>query len=57
MTLFSRRVKADISVSLLTGVQALSDGSGFDQVATAQVAGDEVVEVLHQVLPARRRHT
>lgn len=44
------------SVPQLTGVQALSDGGGFDQVAAAQVAGDEVVEVPHQVLPARRRH-
>lgn len=43
--------------SLLTGVQALSDGGGLDQVASAQVAGDEVVEVPYQVLPARCRHT
>lgn len=40
----------------LTGVQALGDRGGFDQVAAAQVAGDEVVEVPHQVLPSCRRH-
>lgn len=51
------QVAADARRCQLTGVQALGDGGGFDQVAAAQVAGDEVVEVSHQVLPARRRHT
>lgn len=40
----------------LTGVQALGDRGRFDQVASAQVAGDEMVEVFHQVLPPCSSH-
>lgn len=43
------------SVSL-TGVQALGDRGRFYQVAPAQVTGDEVVKIFHQVLPSRGGH-
>lgn len=36
---------------LLTCVQALSDRGGFDQVTSAQVAGNEVVKVFDQGCP------
>ena len=41
---------------LLTGVQALGDRGGFDQVTSTQVTGHEMVEVFHQVLPSCRSH-
>lgn len=40
----------------LTGVQALGDGGRFDQVPPAQVTGDEMVKVPHQVLPSCGGH-
>ena len=36
---------------LLTGVQTFGDGGGFDQVASTQKTGDEMVKVLDQVFP------
>lgn len=47
--------KAGVDVSL-TGVQALSDRGRFDQVTSTQVAGDEMVEVSHQVLSSCSSH-
>lgn len=40
----------------LTGVQALCDSGGLDQVTSAQVTGDEVVEIPHHVPPSRSSH-
>lgn len=52
-TVFETGVRCDVP---LTGVQALGDRGGFDQVTSTQVAGDEVVEVSHQVLPSCGSH-
>lgn len=41
---------------VLTGVQALGDRGGFDQVTSTQVTGDEMVKVSHQVLPSCGGH-
>lgn len=40
----------------LTGVQALGDCGRFDQVPSAQVTGDEMVKVSHQMLPSCSSH-
>lgn len=39
------------NVQILTGVQALCHGGGLNQVAFTDIAGDEMIEILHQVFP------
>lgn len=51
-----RVTKKKASVVSLTGVQALGDRGRLYQVTSAQVTGDEMVKVLHQVLPSRGSH-
>lgn len=45
--------KGQMCCEVLTGVEALRDRGGLDEIAFADVTGDVRIEIFHQVLPLR----
>lgn len=45
--------KGQTRCEVLTGVEALRDRGGLDEIAFADVTGDMRIEIFHQVLPLR----